>query len=86
MKDIIAHTARHDEYTAAAPIRWGEGKIDAAAGVAYLQTAAGIEDFAEHGRKDKGMPGWYTIDGRPLSGRPTAAGLYIVGQRKMVIR
>ena len=86
VKDIIAHTARHDEYTAAAPIRWGEGKIDAAAGVAYLQTAAGIEDFAEHGRKDKGMPGWYTIDGRPLSGRPTAAGLYIVGQRKMVIR
>ena len=29
VKEIISHTSRHDEYTAAAPIRWGEGKIDA---------------------------------------------------------
>ena len=85
VKEIISHTSRHDEYTAAAPIRWGEGKIDAAAGVAYLQMGTGIQDFAEQGQKYKGMSGWYTIDGRPLSGRPTAAGLYILGQRKMII-
>ena len=85
VKEIISHTSRHDEYTAAAPIRWGEGKIDAAAGVAYLQMGTGIQDFAEQGQKYKGMSGWYTIDGRPLSGRPTAAGLYILGQRKMMI-
>lgn len=85
VKEIISHTSRHDEYTAAAPIRWGEGKIDAAAGVAYLQMGTGIQDFAEQGQKYKGMSGWYTIDGRPLSGRPTAAGLYILDQRKMMI-
>ena len=85
VKEIVSHTSRHDEYTAAAPIRWGEGKIDAAAGVAYLQMGTGIQDFAEQGQKYKGMSGWYTIDGRPLSGRPTAAGLYILDQRKMMI-
>lgn len=85
VKEIISHTSRHDEYTATAPIRWGEGKIDAAAGVAYLQMTTGVQDFAEQGQKNKGMSGWYTIDGRPLSGRPTAAGLYIFGQRKMMI-
>ena len=29
---------------------------------------------------------WYSIDGRPLNGKPTAAGLYIVGGRKVIIK
>ena len=86
VKEIISHTSRHDEYTAAAPIRWGEGKIDAAAGVAYLQMATGIQDLTEQMQKNKGTAVWYTIDGRRLSGKPTAAGLYIYGQRIILIR
>ena len=82
----MSRTSRHDEFTATAPIRWGEGKIDAAAGVAYLQTATGIQDLARQMQTDKDTAYWYTIDGRRLSGKPTAAGLYINGKRIILVR
>lgn len=86
VKEIISLTSHNDEYTAAAPIRWGEGKIDAAAGVAYLQMATGIQDFTEQGLRNKDTAVWYTLDGRRLSGKPTAAGLYIYGRRIILVR
>ena len=86
VKELISRTSRHDEFTATAPIRWGEGKIDAAAGVAYLQTATGIQDLAGQMQTDKDTAYWYTIDGRRLSGKPTAAGLYINGKRIILVR
>jgi hypothetical protein len=36
----------------------------------------------EEGRSER----WYTIDGRRLSGKPDAKGLYIVGGKKIVVR
>jgi hypothetical protein len=29
---------------------------------------------------------WYSLDGRCLNGKPTAAGLYIVGGRKVIVK
>lgn len=36
VRDIMEHTAIHDEYTEATPIRFGYGKIDAKAGLDYI--------------------------------------------------
>ena len=30
--------------------------------------------------------GWHTLDGRPLDGKPTARGLYIVNGKKVVVK
>lgn len=46
IKDIIAHTAVHDEFTAIEPDRWGAGKIDALAGLKYiLGLTGGVNDI-----------------------------------------
>ena len=87
VKELISRTSRHDEFTAVAPLRWGEGKIDAAAGAACLQMATGISEAAP--LNDNGEminDDWYAIDGRRLSGKPTAAGLYINNKRVILIR
>lgn len=36
VRDIMEHTAIHDEYTEVTPIRFGYGKIDAKAGLDYI--------------------------------------------------
>ena len=36
----------------------------------------------EDGRSER----WYTLDGRRLSGKPTAKGVYIVGGKKIVVK
>lgn len=45
IKDIIAHTATHDEFTAVEPDRWGAGKIDALAGLKYILGIGGLNDI-----------------------------------------
>ena len=35
---------------------------------------------------DNSMDAWYTLDGRRLTGKPTAKGLYINNGRKVVIK
>ena len=45
----------------------------------------GIEDGK--GKMDEGRSErWYTLDGRCLSGKPDAKGLYIVGGKKIVVK
>jgi len=35
---------------------------------------------------DNSMDAWYTLDGRHLTGKPTAKGLYINNGKKIVIK
>ena len=31
-------------------------------------------------------PGWYSLDGRRLDGKPAQSGIYVNGERKVVIK
>lgn len=44
VKDIIKRTAIHDSFTEIQPERWGDGKIDALAGLKDILGSAGISD------------------------------------------
>ena len=61
-------------------MRWGYGKINAKKGLEYIQDhVTGIVDV-EHGTLNMYHPadaGWYTLDGRRLSGKPSQKGVYI---------
>lgn len=45
-----------------------------------------IEDIQTNGAMEVGNVRWYTIDGRRLSGKPNAKGLYIVNGKKKVVK
>jgi len=53
---------------------FGEGD---ASGIVSVSKEAGSEGVAD---------AWYTLDGRRLSGKPTAKGLYIYGSKKVMIK
>ena len=46
----------------------------------------GIKDIQKYGTTELGNERWYTIDGRRLSGKPNAKGLYIVNGKKKVVK
>ena len=46
----------------------------------------GIKDIQKYGTIELGNERWYTIDGRRLSGKPNAKGLYIVNGKKKVVK
>lgn len=85
VKDILAHTSRNDEFTAANPIRWGYGKIDAAAGIEYLKHSTAITEVPAEEQFQKGDTLWYDIMGRTYRSQPTAPGIYIHNGHKIAI-
>ena len=56
---------------------FGDGDIE--------ETATGITTTDCTDYTDSSAFGWYGIDGRPLSGKPTAKGIYIHGGKKVVV-
>ena len=42
----------------------------------FMMDATGIEDVKD-GQWRMDNDGWYTLDGRPLSGKPTQRGMYV---------
>ena len=86
IKEIIAATSRNDEFTAVNPIKWGYGKIDAAAGIDYIMGTTAIGSVpCDSPSHDSNL--WFDITGRSLgTTRPTVPGLYINGHRKVVVR
>ncbi|MCM1067107.1 MAG: S8 family serine peptidase [Muribaculaceae bacterium] len=44
VKDVLRATARQDEFTAAAPHRFGYGKIDALEGIKYIKNLGAVND------------------------------------------
>lgn len=85
IKDILAHTSRNDEFTAANPIRWGYGKIDAAAGIEYIKQLTAINEVPIEEPRQVEDNLWYDITGRSYSTQPTAPGIYIHAGKKIAI-
>lgn len=86
IKDVLAHTSRNDEFTAADPIRWGYGKIDAAAGLEYiLQHTSDITEVPNEQPSQVENSLWYDITGRTYRTKPTTPGIYIHAGQKIAI-
>ena len=68
----------------------GDGSSSASSFVLdFGEESTGIREIETYGTNEANGPyrtAWYTLDGRKLSGKPTAKGLYIHGGRKTVIK
>ena len=85
IKEVLAATSRNDEFTAVNPIKWGYGKIDAAAGIEYIKGMTPISTVSHDNPKALSNL-WFDITGRSYNSKPTAPGIYINSGRKVVIR
>lgn len=85
IKEVLAATSRNDEFTAVNPIKWGYGKIDAAAGIEYIKGMTPIGTVS-HDKPAVDSNLWFDITGRSYNSKPTAPGIYINSGRKVVIR
>jgi hypothetical protein len=44
------------------------------------------EEFRVKSEEFATAPGWYSLDGRRLDGKPAQSGIYVNGERKIVIK
>ena len=86
IKEVLAATSRNDEFTAASPIRWGYGKIDAAAGIEYIKRATTAVNSIESDEPANDSNLWFDITGRTYKTKPTAPGIYINSGKKYIIK
>ncbi len=85
IKEVLAATSRNDEFTAASPIKWGYGKIDAAAGIEYIKKTTAVNSIkSEEPAVDSNL--WFDITGRTYNSKPTAPGIYINSGKKYIIK
>ena len=85
IKEVLAATSRNDEFTAASPIRWGYGKIDAAAGIEYIKRATAVNSIeSDEPAAESNL--WFDIIGRSYNSKPTAPGIYIHSGKKYIIK
>ena len=85
IKEVLAATSRNDEFTADSPIRWGYGKIDAAAGIEYIKRTTAVNNIeSDKPAVDSNL--WFDITGRSYNSRPTAPGIYINSGKKYIIK
>jgi subtilisin family serine protease len=85
IKEVLAATSRNDEFTAASPIKWGYGKIDAAAGIEYIKRTTAVNSIkSEEPAVDSNL--WFDITGRTYNSKPTAPGIYINSGKNYIIK
>ena len=85
IKEVLAATSRNDEFTAASPIKWGYGKIDAAAGIEYIKRTTAVNSIMNYEPAvDSNL--WFDITGRSYNSKPTAPGIYINSGKKYIIK
>ena len=85
IKEVLAATSRNDEFTAASPIKWGYGKIDAAAGIEYIKRTTAVNSImSDEPAVDSNL--WFDITGRSYNSKPTAPGIYINSGKKYIIK
>ncbi len=85
IKEVLAATSRNDEFTAASPIKWGYGKIDAAAGIEYIKRPTAVNSIkSDEPAVDSNL--WFDITGRSYNSKPTAPGIYINSGKKYIIK
>ena len=86
IKEVLAATSRNDEFTVDDPIRWGYGKIDAAAGIEYIKKATTAVNNIESDEPAVDSDLWFDILGRSYNSKPTAPGIYINSGKKYIIK
>ena len=86
IKEVLAATSRNDEFTVDNPIRWGYGKIDAAAGIKFIKKATTAVNSIESDQSIVDSNLWFDITGRTYNSRPTAPGIYINSGKKYIIK
>ena len=86
IKEVLAATSRNDEFTVDDPIRWGYGKIDAAAGIEYIKKATTAVNSIESDEPAVDSNLWFDILGRSYNSKPTAPGIYINSGKKYIIK
>ena len=86
IKEVLAATSRNDEFTVDDPIRWGYGKIDAAAGIEYIKKATTAVNSIESDEPAVDSDLWFDILGRSYNTKPTAPGIYINSGKKYIIK
>lgn len=85
IKEVLAATSRNDEFTAIDPVKWGYGKIDAAAGIEYIKRTTAINGIeSDESAVESNL--WFDITGRSYSSKPTAPGIYINSGKKYIIK
>ncbi len=85
INEVLAATSRNDEFTAASPIKWGYGKIDAAAGIEYIKRTTAVNSIkSDEPAVDSNL--WFDITGRTYNSKPTAPGIYINSGKKYIIK
>lgn len=85
IKEILAATSRNDEFTAIDPVKWGYGKIDAAAGMEYIKKMTTIGTInSDEPVMENNL--WFDITGRCYNSKPTIPGLYINSGKKVLIK
>ena len=85
IKEVLAATSRNDEFTAASPIKWGYGKIDAAAGIEYIKRTTAVNNI-ESDKQSVDSNLWFDITGSTYNSKPTAPGIYINSGKKYLIK
>jgi len=84
VKDVLANSCDNDEFTLDNPARWGYGKINAKKGLDYIRQTTGIVELDDV--RSMMSDAWYMLDGRRISAKPTAKGIYLNKGRKVAIK
>ena len=85
IKKSLAATSRNDDFTAVDPIKWGYGKIDAAAGIEYLKEKTAIRTIpSDEPTHDSNL--WVDVTGRTYNAKPIVPGIYFNAGKKFVIK
>ena len=81
VKTLLSLTSRTDEFTSGEPVKWGYGKIDAAAGINYiLGQSTSIRTISDTPTTHP----IYDLQGRRV--KHPVRGLYIQNGNKVVIK
>lgn len=85
VRDILVQCCHTDEFTEAAPEKFGHGKVDAKKGLELVleRKAAGIADVYDEDQMPR--KGVFMLDGRRVHGIPTH-GLYVIDGKKVLVK
>lgn len=84
IKEALASTAVQDKFTAASPEKFGHGKVDALSGLQLLMK--GSTGISQHTYDCMADHVYYTLQGVRVAGKPLQRGIYLKGNKKVVVK
>lgn len=83
IKEAMASTAVQDKFTAASPEKFGHGKVDALSGLQLLMK--GSTGISQHTYDCMADHVYYTLQGVRVACKPQQRGIYLKGNKKVVV-